>query len=134
MKVSAFLKMCRKRELIPHSLNIESLQQLIRQVITPLEEPEYVYLVEKKMLLEVYNRDNNLDSHCEPQEGEPGLYFHEFIFLLALIALNAESLAEVPVPHQQIERFFVEKLGFIPDNTPLHERKYKSFDQYLEKA
>jgi len=26
MKVSAFLKMCRLKELIPHSLNIESLQ------------------------------------------------------------------------------------------------------------
>ena len=68
-------------------------------VITPLEEAEYVYLVQERKLIEVYNNDNNLDSHCEPQEGEPGLYFHEFIFLRALIALNAESLAEVPVPH-----------------------------------
>ena len=117
MKVSAFLKMCRRRELIPHSLNIESLQQLIRQIITPLTEPEYSYLVEKKTLLEVYNRDNNPDSHCEPAEGEPGLLFHEFIFLIAMIALNAETLS--PIPHMQIEKFLVEKLGFIPDNTPL---------------
>ena len=84
------------------------------------------------MLLQVYNSDNNPDSHCEPAEGEPGLLFHEFIFLLAMIALNAETLS--PIPHIQIEKFLVEKLGFIPDNTPLQDRKYKTFDHYLEKA
>ena len=98
MKVSAFLKMCRKKELMPHSLNIESLQQLIKQCITPMTNEEYEYLIEKKMLLEIYNRDNNPDSHCEPQPGEPGLLFHEFIFLLAMIALNSETLS--PVPHE----------------------------------
>ena len=50
---------------------------------------EYEYLVEKRMLIHVY--DNDMDpatSHCEPLPGEPGLLFHEFIFLLAMIALN----------------------------------------------
>ena len=55
---------------------------------------------EKKMLLEVYSKDNNPDSHVEPLPGEPGLLFHEFLFLLAMIALNAETLS--PVPHKQI--------------------------------
>lgn len=89
MKVSAFLKMCRKKELIPHSLNIECLQQLIKQVVTPMDNAEYEYLVEKKMLLEVYNNDNNPNSHCEPLPGEPGLLFHEFIFLLAMMAVSS---------------------------------------------
>lgn len=80
----------------------------------------------------VYANDNNPDSHCEPAEKEPGLLFHEFIFLLAMIALIAPTLS--PTPHLQIEKFLVEKLGFIPDNTPLVDRKYKTFDHYLEKA
>ena len=61
---------------------------------------EHTYLVEKRMLLEVYRNDNNPDSHCEPMEGEPGLLFHEFIFLLAMIALNSTTLS--PVPSEQI--------------------------------
>ena len=62
---------------------------------------EHTYLVEKRMLLEVYRNDNNPDSHCEPMEGEPGLLFHEFIFLLAMIALNSSSAC--PVPSEAIE-------------------------------
>lgn len=58
--------------------------------------------------MKVYNSDNNPDSHCEPMEGEPGLLFHEFIFLLAMIALN--STTESPVPSEQIEQFFNLKL------------------------
>lgn len=65
---------------------------------------EYDYLIERHSLLEVYREDVNPESHVEPQPGEPGLLFHEFIFLLAIIALTSETLS--PVPHEQIERFF----------------------------
>jgi len=130
MKVSAFLKMCRKKELMPHSLNIESLQQLVKQVVTPMDNAEYEYLEVKKMLIEIYNRDNNPDSHCEPLPGEPGLLFHEFIFLLAMIAMNSETLS--PAPHEQIEKFFNQKLQFA--QVPKEGREYKTFDWYLEKA
>lgn len=57
---------------------------------------EHEYLIEKKMLFEVYRNDNNPDSHIEPQPGEPGLLFHEFIFLLAMIASSTESLSPIP--------------------------------------
>ena len=130
MKVSAFVKMCRKKELMPTCLNIESLQQLIKQCITPMTNEEYEYLVEKKMLDKVYRNDNNPDSHCEPMPGEPGLLFHEFIFLLAMIALNSETLSAVP--SEQIEKFLILKLGFDP--VPQDGREYKTFDWYLEKA
>ena len=91
---------------------------------------EYEYMVKKRMLLEVYTNDNNPDSHCEPMEGEPGLLFHEFIFLLAMIALNSTTLS--PVPSEQIEQFFKLKLMFSP--VPKENREYKTFDWYLEKA
>lgn len=54
-----------------------------------MDNAEYEYLVEKKMLLEIYNNDNNPNSHCEPLPGEPGLLFHEFIFLLAMMAVSS---------------------------------------------
>jgi len=57
---------------------------------------EYNYIVKDKKLLELYNNDNNPDSHCEPEKDEPGLLFHEFIFLIAMIALSSELLSTVP--------------------------------------
>ena len=91
---------------------------------------EHTYLVENQTLMKVYNSDNNPDSHCEPMEGEPGLLFHEFIFLLAMIALNSSTLS--PVPSEQIEQFFKQKLMFTP--VPKENREYKTFDWYLERA
>jgi hypothetical protein len=42
--------------------------------------------------------------------GEPGLLFHEFIFLMGLIALN--YMGTNPSTSNLIEDFFVEKLNF----------------------
>ena len=66
MKVSAFLKMCRKKELVPTSLNVESLNAHIKKCITPMTNEEYEYMEEKKELINLYNNDNNPDSHVEP--------------------------------------------------------------------
>ena len=132
MKVSAFLKMCRRKELMPHALKIESLHKYILQVISPMTNEEHDYMQEKNGLTEVYNRDNNPDSHCEPQPGEPGLVFHEFIFLLAMIALGTDTENLSPIPHEQIEKFFILKLQFT--QVPKEGREYKTFDHYLAKA
>jgi len=91
---------------------------------------EHEYMEERKMLFEVYNKDNNPDSHVEPLPGEPGLLFHEFLFLLSMIALNAETLS--PVPHEQIEQFFIQKLEF--KIVPKEGREYKTFDHFLANA
>jgi len=67
-------------------------------------------------LLKIYNEDTNpQQTTCEPLNGEPGLLFHEFIFLLGLIAVShMETSALVS---QKIEDFFVEKLNFRPSNS-----------------
>ena len=91
---------------------------------------EYEWLVEKKKLYKIYREDNNPESYNKPDSSEPGLLFHEFIFLMALIALNMETLS--PDPAEQIEKFFEIKLKF--DKVPDEGRKYKTFDYYLEKA
>ena len=58
--------MCKKKELMPHALNIESLEQLIKQCITPMTNEEYEWLVERKMLYKIYREDNNPDSYNKP--------------------------------------------------------------------
>jgi len=89
LAVSAFLKLCRCNHLLPGTLNVESLHMFIEQTIPPITQKEYEYLVEKKVLLRIYNEDTNpQQTTCEPIDGEPGLLFHEFIFLLGLIAVS----------------------------------------------
>lgn len=47
---------------------------------------------------------------CEPRLGEPGLLFHEFIFLLSRIAIaNVNTSGNVS---GKLNDFFSEKLGF----------------------
>ena len=92
---------------------------------------EYEYLVEHNMLIKIYENDQNPQtSHCEPSPGEPGLLFHEFIFLLAMIALTQDT--DVVIPHQKIESFFIIKLQL--QKVPEDYREYKPFDWHLEKA
>jgi len=40
---------------------------------------------ENNEIIKAYEVDKNF---CEPMEGEPGLLFHEFVFLLGRIACN----------------------------------------------
>ena len=47
---------------------------------------------------------------CEPLEGEPGLLFHEFIFVLGRIACNCVNTSDNI--SGKLNDFFVEKLGF----------------------
>lgn len=50
--------------------------------------------------------------------------------MLAIIALNSTTLS--PNKSEQIEQFFKLKLMFDP--VPTENRKYKTWDEYLEKA
>ena len=95
MVVSAFVKMCKIKQLVPHRNNIESLNQLIKQIITPMTNDEFNYFEEEKMLIKVYEHDQNPErSKINPIDNEPGLLFHEFILLLALMAINGDTCTE----------------------------------------
>jgi len=130
MVVSAFLKMCRVKHMIPSLLNIETLQSFIAQhVLTPMNNEEYDFLMEKKQLLNIYAEDiNPQESQCLPEDGEPGLLFHEFIILLGLIAINCSGTSANE--DVNIENFFVDTLGFT--KIPEEKRKFKAFDDYLK--
>ncbi len=127
MAVSAYLKLARTNSLIPTMLNVETLAEFISQVIPPITPEEYKY-IESKALMTVYNQDMNpAQTSCEPVNGEPGLLFHEFIFLMGIIALHCMGTS--PSTSSLIEDFFVEKLNFTrvdPDS------KLKCFEDFLE--
>lgn len=109
--VSAFLKLARCQSLINDLLNVETLHDFIEQIIPPITPKEHEYLIKNKTLLKIYNEDKTpKQTTCEPTEGEPGFLFHEFIFLLGLIALHC--MDHSPVTATLIEDFFVEKLNF----------------------
>ena len=126
MPVSAFLKMCRCKHLIPHLLNVEALQDFISSIYTPMTVPENKWMEEEKVLLKICEKDvNPTQTHIETNDEEPKLLFHEFIFLLAMIATqknNTDSLSAI-----NIENFFIEQLCFrkIEDENKV----FKSFDE-----
>lgn len=91
---------------------------------------EHEYMIEKKRLFTIYNEDvNPNESQCLPEDGEPGLLFHEFIILLGLIAINCSSTSAIA--HISIENFLVDTLEF--DRVPEEKRRFKAFDDYLKK-
>jgi hypothetical protein len=96
MVISAFVKLCKVCQLVPHGVNIEALHLQVKKIISPPTEEDYNYIDEKRMIFKVYTEDQNPDSAINPVDNEPGLLFHEFIFLLALIALNSDQLTEMP--------------------------------------
>ena len=67
---------------------------------------------------------NPADTTCEPTDGEPALLFHEFIFLLGLIAI--QFMTGSSQTSEQIENFFVEKLNFTKIDP---DTKLKTYDE-----
>ena len=92
-------------------LNCETLHDFIEQVIPPITQKEHDFLEKDRTLMKIYNTDKKPnETSCDPDPGEPGFLFHEFIFLMGLIALHA--MDHSPTTAQVIEDFFIEKLNF----------------------
>ena len=69
---------------------------------------EYQFF-EANEIIRAYESDKNYQTtSCEPMEGEPGLLFHEFIFLLGRIACTCVQTSETI--GGKLQDFFVEKL------------------------
>ena len=78
------------------------------------------------------NEDNNPEnSTLLIDPCEPGLLFHEFIFLIALIALKSDT--NTVDYAEKIENFFRDKLQFDPVPQNADERE-PDFDHFLAKA
>ena len=86
----------------------------------PITQGEYDFY-EKNKLVETYNTDKDFQSSIvEPlvdsrtgESIEPNLQFHEFLFLLALIAMKCVTTS---TPHatlkEKLIEFYVQKLRF----------------------
>ena len=94
MIAQSFLKLCRYNYLIPHLFNIEALHTFMEQTLPPITNGEHDFY-ERNKLGEEYTNDKNFQTTIvEPlvnekgEDMEPALHFHEFLFLLGLIAKN----------------------------------------------
>jgi hypothetical protein len=82
----------------------------MKATIPPMTGEEYNFF-ENNEIIKAYEIDKNYQTTlCEPMDGEPGLLFHEFVFLLGRIASNCVNTSE----HisGKLNNFFVEKLNF----------------------
>lgn len=120
MIARSFLKLCRHNYLIPHLFNIEALQMYIEQTLPAITNGEQEFY-DKNMLIQAYNDDSNPDSpiggplvnETTGEQMEPALHFHEFIFLLGLIAKKSITSTDGLIS-SQLEEFYVNKLAFKP--------------------
>lgn len=92
--------------------NVESLQEFLKATIPPMTSEEYNFF-QNNEVIKAYETDKNYQTTlCEPLDGEPGLLFHEFIFLLGRIACNCVNTSDQI--SGKLNNFFVEKLQFHP--------------------
>jgi hypothetical protein len=88
MITKCFVKMIKNKKLIPHMFNVEDMQSYLKATIPPLTADEYKFF-ENNEIIRFYETDMTAPHGlCDPGVGEPGLLLHEFIFMLARIALN----------------------------------------------
>ena len=102
--------MAKAKLLIPHMFNIEDMQSYLKSTIPPLTSEEYQFF-ENNDIIRFYEQDmTHPVVNCEPMIGEPTLLFHEFVFLLARIAItNVTTSGNIS---GKLNDFFAEKLGF----------------------
>jgi len=83
-----FLKLTKKLRLIPEMFPIEDLDRHLMATVPPVTSEEYRFFKESQ-IVSFYEQDmDNRVVLCEPTLGEPNLLFHEFVFLLARIAIT----------------------------------------------
>ena len=110
----SFLKMCRYKQLIPSLLPIESLAECMEQTLPPITNGEQEFYT-KECLRRAYDEDyqaTRVEPMVDPSGEllEPALKFHEFLFLLGLIAW--EHIRSSETAADRIQDFYVQRLGF----------------------
>ena len=117
MIARSFLKLCRYKHLIPAIMNVEGLHEFVEQTLPPITNGEYDFY-EKCMLQDAYDQDKNYQTTMvEPmvnEKGEPmepALHFHEFVFLMGLIARKCIS-SETDSIQTKLQEFYTKTLNF----------------------
>lgn len=112
MITSCFVKMARDKRMIPFMFNIEDMQLYLKATVPPVSSDEYKYF-ENNEVMHFYEAELiNKSAQCNPKVGEPTLLFHEFVFLLARIALTQVNTSGNI--RGKLNDFFTEKLEFSP--------------------
>lgn len=125
MVARSFLMLCRYQHLIPNLFNAEALHDFLEQTLPPITAGEIEFFEQKKIIQE-YDDENYQSKLVEPLQNEkgediePALHFHEFLFLLGLIAKNSMKSAKNNI-QSKLRDFYVEKLGLEPVDLNLRE-------------
>ena len=137
MIARSFLKLCRYNHMIPGVFEIERLQRFMEITLPPVTNGEQDFYT-KKVLAKTYDEDKNyqttvvepmLDQHndiCEPQ-----LHFHEFVFLLNLIAWNWIEARDTI--EKKLNFFYEDKLKFKKPSEQ-HKDKDLRYEEVLQRT
>jgi len=106
-----FLRLLLAKYLIQEYIEIESIQQIIRQTVPPRNSKEDQFYHTGKFILAA-EEPNYVKTPYAPEEGEPQLAYHEFQLILGRMGLY-ESGDKKGTTADRIKTFFSEKLGFM---------------------
>ena len=109
--------MCRDKSLIPNLLNVEQLNEYFIRTLPPITQGEIEFYDKKELITwnNEYNEQQSADHPLYNAKGdliEPSLHFHEFLFLLGLIAKNRMPNGNERPIEEVLKEFYIRKLEF----------------------
>lgn len=81
MTAVSFLRFLKEAEIVPHLINIEHVEECLTRIV-PASVPRETEFFYKHFLVDVYAKDVDKLSEIK-HDGDPGLLFFEFQFMLA---------------------------------------------------
>lgn len=137
MIARCFLSLCQYKSLIPNLFNVEILQEFFQITLPPITQPQIDFYDEEK-LIAWYNEEGGPagDEPLVDNKGdqiEPAMQFHEFLFMLGLIAKKCIALSnDIPSFKEQLQELYVRKLEFNRINVDDHVEL--TYEDVLDKA
>ena len=136
MIARCFLSMCQYKSLIPNLFNVEALQEFFQITLPPVTQGQ-IDFYELEKLIAWYNEEGSgADEPMKDSKGdeiEPAMQFHEFLFMLGLVARKSIPISnDCPTFKEQLQELYVRKLELNPVNVDAHVEL--TYEDVLEKA
>ena len=106
-----FLRLLLAKFLIPDYIEIETMQEIVKQTVPSRNHKEEQFYQSGKFILPS-EEQNYLKTTYTPVADEPQISYHEFQLILGRTGLYQPIGEKKGTASDQIREFFVEKLGF----------------------
>ncbi|KRX11167.1 hypothetical protein PPERSA_10934 [Pseudocohnilembus persalinus] len=133
MNPFALVNLLHDQNILGNKITIEFLQDCISKVIPPPSSRASVFYQSNK-ILQIYNDDFKKRPVTTSYQSEPQIYFHDFQFIFARIALELSDSNNLKKDmYKEISQIFEQIIGFRNNNQVQQDIKNKTEEQYFDK-